>query len=117
MSGFTSAWFEPQVLAAVGPVWVEVQTISGRAAAVELRVMRDFLEVWHHNQLAGSIDREVLAGWMADPSVPELSNGEVTLGIDRLVDVDGRLSITLPDVDAWALSPTEQQSLERRLGD
>ena len=93
---------------------LEVVTLTGRAAAVELRLYPDLVEIWHHELPAAVFDRAVLRHWLAEPG-PDLVTDRVTLSLDRLVDVRGRVAISLPDVQAWTLSPTELQTLRRQL--
>jgi hypothetical protein len=106
---------------------VEVQTTSGRAAAVEFRVRLDTVDMWignHH--CSGVFVRETLQRWLADP-VGRLVADEVELSLDRSVDREGRVALTLvdaatnlPDVAAWTLSPGELLDLRKRtdaLGD
>lgn len=40
---------------------------------------------------------------------------EVTLCVDRMVDHQGRVAISLPDVRVWTLSPADFASLRDRL--
>jgi hypothetical protein len=91
----------------------EVVTSSGRAASVEFRFRFDWVEVWHHDHCAAVLDRETLREWLAGPDDP-LSVDELTLSLDRLVDRDGRIAITLPDVTEWTLSPDLEADLRRR---
>ena len=94
---------------------VEVQTTSGRAAAVEFRVRLDMVEVWHREHCAGVFDRDALRAWLIDPAKP-LSADEVELSLDRWVDQDGRVAITMADVSEWTLSPREQMMLCAMVG-
>jgi hypothetical protein len=66
--------------------------------------------------------RETLHRWLADP-VGRLVADEVELSLDRAVDRDGRVALTLvdaatnlPDVLAWTLSPGELLDLRKRVG-
>ena len=93
---------------------VEVQTISGRAAAVDFRVRLDTVDVWSRDHCAGVFDRETLGRWLADPG-GRLVADEVELSLDVAVDRDGRVAIDLPDVTAWTLSPMELFTLRKRV--
>jgi hypothetical protein len=95
-------------------VMVEVVTTSGRGAAVEFRIRADTVELWHHEHLAAVLDRDVLSAWLREPT-DDLDVDEARLSIDWLLDVHGRIALTLPDVNAWALSPTELDTLYRRV--
>jgi hypothetical protein len=93
---------------------VEVVTVSGRAAAVGLHLRQDRVEVWHHLRRVAEFDRPTLRRWLAAPQGP-LSDGEVVLSLDRLIDVEGRVAISLPDVQLWPFSPGELDILRRRI--
>jgi hypothetical protein len=87
---------------------MEVVTRSGRAAAVEFRIRPDTgttVEVWHHGGLRAVLDRAVLRDWLAEPGPPLVVN-DVVLSLDRMVDSDGRVALSLPDVVVWTLAPT-----------
>jgi hypothetical protein len=99
---------------AVGQVMIEVVTVTGRAAAVEVRLRPDGVEIWHHRTLAATFDRARFGHWLDDPAMP-LERAGVSFSLDRMVDVRGRVAISLPDVLAWALSPTELAALELRI--
>jgi hypothetical protein len=93
---------------------VEVVTVSGRAAAVEFRILTDQVEVWHHLRRAGVFDRAALRQWLIDPG-PPLAVDEVIFSVDRMIDVDGRVAISFPDVLVWPLSPRDLEILRRRI--
>jgi hypothetical protein len=93
---------------------LEVQTVSGRAAAVEFRVRLDSVEVWHHDHCSGVFDREGLRCWLGQPHEP-LVVDEVAFSLDRNVDQDGRVAISLPDVLVWTLSPSTLLCLRSKL--
>jgi hypothetical protein len=84
---------------------MEVQTLSGRATAVEFRIRLDSVEVWHHHHCSGVFDRDGLRFWLEDPGNPLIVD-EVTFSLDRAVDQDGRVAISLPDVAVWTLCPS-----------
>lgn len=98
---------------------LEVITGTGRAAAVDLLVRSESVEVWHHHRVAAEFDRDDLRRWLAHPDLP-LTRAGVAFGVDRTVDVNGRTAITdlhgrvavsLPDVEAWPLTPGELDKL------
>jgi hypothetical protein len=83
----------------------EVVTSSGRAAAVRVRVGGAAVEVFHHGRRCGVFERKVLMAWITQLPGRPLVADEVAWSVDRWVDCDGRVAITLPDVMAWTLSP------------
>jgi len=85
---------------------VEVVTTSGRPAEVEFRVRSGAVEVWHWNQRCAVFDRWKLGRWLARPSDP-LVDDRAALSVDRMVDRNGRIAVSLPDVLAWTLAPTQ----------
>lgn len=93
---------------------LEVVTVNGRAAAVEILVRLGTVEIRHHRTLTATFDRAVFRKWLDDPNSPLASDGAI-FSLDRTVDVHGRIAIGLPDVPAWALSPTELHALHRRV--
>jgi hypothetical protein len=90
---------------------VEVVTNSGKAAAVEFWRRLDVVEIWHHRRKIGVLDRARLSAWLAEPESP-LELNMVALTLDRTVDRRGRVAITLPDVEAWTLSPASLAGLQ-----
>jgi hypothetical protein len=40
---------------------------------------------------------------------------KVTFSLDRMVDRDGRVALSMPDVRQWTLSPTALAELQKRL--
>jgi hypothetical protein len=98
----------------LGGLTLEVVTQTGRAAAVELRLQSATVEIWHHRTLVAALDRDVFRKWLGDPATP-FAGDQVTFSLDRMVDLHGRVAITLPDVLAWTLSPSEQHTLRRLL--
>ena len=106
------------------PVWrrdarlrMEVVTVSGRAASIEFRFRLDSVEVWHHEHCSGIFDRSQLRDWMLHPGDLPLIVDEVTFALDLMVDREGRVALTLPDVDAWTLAPAALENLQRSLKD
>jgi hypothetical protein len=75
----------------------------------------DTVEVWHHDHCSGVFDREELRSWLAHPFKP-LVVDEVSFSLDRMVDNEGLVSLSLPDVMAWTRSPPAWQrgSVDRR---
>jgi hypothetical protein len=94
---------------------MEVVTTSGRAAAIEWRFRGEFVEVWSRGRLCAQFDRDTLQDWLARQPRAPLSVAEVTLCVDRMVDDQDRVAISLPDVRAWTLSPVDLVSLRDRL--
>lgn len=95
-------------------IHIEVVEIDGRAASVELRVRLDTVEVVHHGQLVAVFDLDALREWWTAPQGP-FGIDQVTWTVDYTIDVRGRAAITLPMVEAWALSPQDDQEVARRL--
>ena len=95
-------------------VLVEAVTSSGRSVGVEIRVRVDTVEIWHHEHLAAVFDRDVLSDWLREPH-GDLVTDEAEFSVDWLIDVRGRVALTLPDVNAWVLSPAELDALYRRV--
>jgi hypothetical protein len=93
---------------------VQVVTTSGRATAVEFRVRFDAVEVWHWNHRCAVFDRWKLGQWLALPGAP-MKVDQAALSVDRMVDRDGRVALSLPDVRAWTLAPAELADLRHRL--
>ena len=93
---------------------LEVVTTSGRAARVRLRLRADVVEVWHCRRCTGIFDRARLRRWMAAPGAP-LVVDDVMFSLDRMVDREGRVAITVPDVVLWTLSPGALADLRKRL--
>lgn len=96
---------------------LEVLTTSGLTVLVRVRILRDVVEVWHHDRLAGVFVRDVLRAWLADPDPARLAlvADEVALSIDRMVDAAGRVAISLPDVMVWTIEPHALQRLRQRI--
>ncbi len=93
---------------------VEVVTTSGRATAVTFRFRMDTVEVWFREHLNGVLDRDVLREWLAQPGKP-LVVDEVALSVDRMVDHNGRVALSLPDVMGWTLAPETLAELRSRV--
>jgi hypothetical protein len=74
----------------------------------------DTVEVWHHKRCAAVFDRELLRFWLAQPDAP-LEVDEVVFSLDRAVDQDGRVAISLLDVVCWTFSPVTLKSLRKRV--
>jgi hypothetical protein len=95
-------------------VTVEVLTLTGRAAAVELQIRPEQVEIRHHLRPVAVFERATLRDWLAAPERP-LAAGEAIFTLDRMIDVDGRVAISLPDVQVWPLSPRDLETLRRRI--
>jgi hypothetical protein len=96
-------------------VVVDVVTVMGSSAAVEFRVRLDTVEVWGSRmRCCGIFDREVLRSWLAAPGAALVCD-EVVLTLDRMVDVRGRVALSLPGVREWTLSEVELVNLRDRL--
>ena len=93
---------------------VQVVTMSGRATAVEFRVRFDAVEVWHWDRRCAVFDRWKLGQWLALPGAPLVAD-KAALSVDRMVDREGRIALSLPDVLAWTLAPSELAELQHRL--
>jgi hypothetical protein len=121
-SRWSPGWPEDSLAAAVdravneggGRLAVEVVGRDGRAAVIAFRLRLDSVEVWTGEHCNAVLDRDVLRAWLHEPVEP-LVVDELTLTLDRMVDVWGRVALTLPVVDAWALSPTDQATLMARV--
>ena len=97
-----------------GQFRMEVVTASGRAAEVRFMVEPERVEVWHCDQRRGVFDRGVLRQWLADPGAP-LVEDEVTFSVDRMVDRDGRVAVSVPDVTDWTLAPVTLAELQKQV--
>jgi hypothetical protein len=95
-------------------LWLEVVTISGRAAAVEFKLRMETVEVWCANHCLAILDRAELRRWLTDP-VSELVVDELTFTPMRGLEHHDAIAITLPEVQAWPLSPVELVNLRKRL--
>jgi hypothetical protein len=93
---------------------MEVVTRSGRAAAVEFLIRAETVDVLHHQRLSAVLDRRQLRAWLATPGRP-LVVGEVAFSLDRMVDRDGRVALTLPDVLVWTLAPNVLKGLQQMI--
>jgi hypothetical protein len=93
---------------------MEVVTGSGRTIAVEFRLRLETVEVWSQEHCNAVMDRDLLRQWLSDPGKP-LVVDEVALSVDRMVDHDGRVALSLPDVMAWTLSPDVLANLRGRV--
>lgn len=103
---------EPEVT--LDRLHVEVVTASGRAAAVEFRVRRDWVELWHWEHCCAVLDREALHTWLARPGAA-LVVDEAAFTLDRMVEEQGRVALSLPDVLVWTLSDAELAALRRHI--
>jgi hypothetical protein len=95
-------------------VAIEVVTSSGRACAVEFRLRPTVVEVRHSGNGSVLFDRATLWSWLVSPG-GTLASGDVRFTLDRMVDHNGRVAISLPGVDCWTISPAEVDALMKRL--
>jgi len=93
---------------------MEVVTESGRATSVELRLTPAKIELWHHQSCCSVLDRDDLRQWLREPD-ESLTAGAVSFSLDRSVNPAGRIALTLPDVELWALAPAVLRQLQRHL--
>jgi hypothetical protein len=91
-----------------------VLTRSGPEVDVEIRIGAEAVEVWRKGFCIAIFDRGRLRSWLADPSLP-IGMGEVTFTLDRYVDLDGRIAISMPDVMEWTLTHETTTQLRNRL--
>ena len=97
-------------------VFFPVVTRSGSGVDIEIRIIPDTVEVWREDRCSAVLDRGHLRSWLAEPT-DSIGMGEVMFTIDRCVDVEGRIAITLlPDVDAWTLDERTAIRLRNRIG-
>ena len=120
----THGW-PPDSAATDDHLTLDVVTVTGRTAAVDLQVHRDDVEVWHHLRRAAVFDRELLRGWLTHPD-RSLMVGDVLFNLDHSVDVHNRaaislddthdrVTISLNDVRSWPLSHGELEILRHRI--
>lgn len=93
----------------------EVVTNQGRAEAVEIRIYTRVVQVWYHDLVAGSFDRAELRAWFAGPSGRPLAGQAAIFSLDRMVDISGRIAISLPDVAFWTIDPGAVLKLREHL--
>lgn len=98
-------------------VFVEVVTMAGPAAQLEIRVKDQTVELWRGATCHAVFDRGCLRAWMdaLNDTAPPPACGDVYFHLDRTVDQDGRVAITMPDVNAWTFSPRTHNDLRTRL--
>jgi hypothetical protein len=101
-------------VAATGRFLMEVVTTSGRAAQVRFQFGPERVEIWHHDRCHGVFGRALLRQWLSAPEAT-LVMDKVTFSLDRMVDRDGRVALSMPDVRQWTLSPTALAELQKRL--
>jgi hypothetical protein len=95
-------------------VFFPVLTRSGPEVDIEIRVGRETVEIWRQGTCQAIFDRGHLRAWLCDPSDP-IGMGEVTFTLDRYVDLDGRIAISMPDVSEWTLTNTTATQLRNKL--
>jgi hypothetical protein len=93
---------------------VEVVTGSGSAAMVDFVIRLNAVEVWFQERRRAVLSRRVLRSWLAEPQMP-LVVDEVAFSLDRMVDFQGRVALSLPDVLVWTLAPEALAGLRRRV--
>ena len=93
---------------------IEVVTMSGRAVSIEFRFQTHCMEVWQSAHRCGVFDRSALQNWLASPTKPMVV-GEAAFSLDRRVDQDGRVAVSLPDVLCWTLSPAALDRLKKQI--
>lgn len=104
---------------------LDVRTVNGQPAAVDLQVHPEDVEIWHHRRRAAIIDRDLLRGWLTRPE-HSLMVGDVLFNRDHNVDVrdraaisldnaHDRITISLSDVRSWPLSPGELETLRHHI--
>jgi len=97
--------------------FVEVVTTAGPAAQLEIRVKDQTVELWRGATCSAVFDRGHLRTWMdaLNDTTPPPACGDVHFHLDRQVDQDGRVAITMPDVNAWTFSPRAHNDLRGQL--
>jgi hypothetical protein len=93
---------------------IEVVTVSGAAATVDFLIHLNAVEVWFQERRRAVLNRMVLRNWLAEPHMP-LVVDEVAFSLDRMVDFQGRVALSLPDLLVWTLAPEALASLRRRV--
>jgi hypothetical protein len=77
---------------------------------VEVRVRRDFVEIWHDDRCGGVFDRKRLHNWLSRPS-DQLTVDEVTL----LALQDDRIGLMLHSIGTWSLGGQVVAGLRSRI--
>jgi hypothetical protein len=95
-------------------IFFPVLTRSGPQIDIEVLIRNETVEIWRQGACKAIFDRGHLRAWMADPVDP-IGMGDVTFTLDRYVDLEGRVAITMPDVMAWTLSHHTATQLRNRL--
>ena len=91
-----------------------VLTASGPEVEIEIRIGQETVEVWQKDLRMTIFDRCHLRSWFSNPT-SSIGMGEVRFALDRFVDIDGRIAISMPDVDAWTLDHDTARKLRNRL--
>lgn len=127
MIGANGKWYEDDwrfeldsdfpVRVADDQAWVEVEAIqaSGSAMMIRFHMRSDLVEVWANDRNLAVFDREALRAWLNEQAPEVLTVDDVTMSVDRSVDRDGRVAVTVSDVDRWTLSPSDQARLLDRV--
>jgi len=95
-------------------VFFPVVTKSGPGVEIEIRIITDTVEVWRNSRCIAVLDRGHLRAWLSDPTDP-IGMGDVTFTFDRSGGLDGRIAITMPDVEAWTLDNRTATRFRSRL--
>ena len=80
-----------------GRLIIDLPTPQG-PCLLEVRVRRDFVEIWHGERCGGVFDRRMLHEWLTRPR-GRYTVDEVTL----LALHDNRIGLLLHRIGAWAL--------------
>ena len=95
----------------VSLVSMEVVNGSARAEAVDLRILRDTVEVTYlEGKRIAVFSRDVLRRWLQAPGLP-LVGGELIFVLDH----HQRMALILPGVEPWPLAPDFLAIIEREV--
>jgi hypothetical protein len=82
---------------------------------MRFRVRRDWVELWRGEHCSATFDRDRLRAWLnAMPSEP-YEVDDVVLSVERSLDPDGDVAISLMDVRQWVLAPLTVAVLRKRV--
>jgi hypothetical protein len=79
-----------------------VPTQSGRQVNIELRFAGEVVQVTRERRCVATFDKCALIDWFLKPD-GQHAKDDVTFTLDRLVDRDGSVAMTMPDITAWTL--------------
>ena len=92
-------------------IWMEVISDAGPAAPVEFRLRRETVEVWQRERQCAVVDRDLLRGWVHDPTTSAQVDDVVFVA-----DPHHRyLRISLPGLRAWTIDPATERALRERV--